>query len=342
MLTRKMLNWLKRTLDEFCSRYGSTILNTISPIWFLLCILGLNWMAYDHIFEYLYETKTILRMIFQCVTWFMSGQMIIHWIFLCKVKSNYLNTEEDNAKRLAHEEANPQFKSEGIEYEQLRQIRPTLGTGNWSVITEYTNNEVKKTAYPYWGWKPCVVCSFYKPPRCHHCPICNVCILKRDHHCFFARQCVGLHNQRYFVVFNLWAGLLTTFATPQLMYYTYAAVWPHMTAMDLCLPWTLVKYLLGGTSFYILTVVFQNYSLIFFILTAGHFLREQLHCIEHGITSFELDTDNYHLQPESKSMHERFACVFGRENLWLNILIPYHWASRPTDDGIVWASMKME
>lgn len=43
-----------------------------------------------------------------------------------------------------------------------------------------------------------------KPERTHHCKTCNACILKFDHHCPWLNQCVGLGNERYFVLFMLW------------------------------------------------------------------------------------------------------------------------------------------
>ena len=46
-----------------------------------------------------------------------------------------------------------------------------------------------------------------KPERAHHCRTCNACILKFDHHCPWLNQCVGLGNERYFILFMLWFSL---------------------------------------------------------------------------------------------------------------------------------------
>lgn len=48
-----------------------------------------------------------------------------------------------------------------------------------------------------------------KPERAHHCRTCKTCILKYDHHCPWINQCVGLGNERYFILFMLWFGLGT-------------------------------------------------------------------------------------------------------------------------------------
>ena len=49
-----------------------------------------------------------------------------------------------------------------------------------------------------------VECHHHRPPRCHHCPVCDICILKRNHHCFFTGACIGLGNQKNFILFLLW------------------------------------------------------------------------------------------------------------------------------------------
>ena len=332
----------KITCRAFYDRHSDRACNAITPVWYLTCVIGLNWMLHDHIFDYLHGKGTQQSTIARWICWFFTAEMIVNWIFLCTVKSNYINTEEHNAKRLQHEKTNPQFTSEGVEYEKLKELRPTMGTGNWSVITHYTGSEVKRTAYPYWGWKPCIVCSCYKPPRCHHCTLCDSCVLKRDHHCFFIRQCVGLNNQRFFVVFNFWAVLLTAFVIPQIFHYTTLVVWPGMKVQELFLPWTLVSFLIGWTNLYTLFLISQNWSMVFFFLTAGTFLSEQLRCIDAGKTPFELDHKDHEIQTRCKSRYERFTCVFGRNNIWINFLIPYHWVSEPVDDGSSWQSMKMQ
>lgn len=48
-----------------------------------------------------------------------------------------------------------------------------------------------------------------KPERSHHCRTCKTCVLKYDHHCPWINQCVGLGNERYFILFMLWFGLGT-------------------------------------------------------------------------------------------------------------------------------------
>ncbi|XP_067936549.1 palmitoyltransferase ZDHHC20-B-like [Watersipora subatra] len=329
-----------KKLTKFYNKNIESFINTATPLWYMTCTLVVNWMFDNHVIDYLYESGSAQSGIARCIGCILTVEMVTHWLFLCKVKSHYHPTKESNVKHLEHEKANPQFKSDGVAYDQLK--RSCVGTSNWYVITHYTDTEVKKTAYPYWGWKPCTVCSCYKPPRCHHCPVCNVCVLKRDHHCFFARQCVGLNNQRYFLVFNFWAVLATAFFIPQLVWYTKLAIWPSMYAMELFLPWTVASYFLGWSSLYTLILMSQNWSLAFYFLLAGAFFVEQLKCIDSGKTSYELKKHDCHrYQSSYGTRRERFACVFGETNILLNFILPCHWFSKPTDDGITWNSIKM-
>ncbi|VEN36693.1 unnamed protein product [Callosobruchus maculatus] len=57
----------------------------------------------------------------------------------------------------------------------------------------------------------CSICLQFKPDRAHHCSHCGVCLLKMDHHCPWIANCVGLHNQKAFILTVLYTVLYCSF-----------------------------------------------------------------------------------------------------------------------------------
>lgn len=64
----------------------------------------------------------------------------------------------------------------------------------------------------YVDWTVCTRCEIYRPPRAHHCRICRRCIRRMDHHCPWINNCVGERNQKYFLQFLIYVGVLSVYA----------------------------------------------------------------------------------------------------------------------------------
>ncbi|CAH8867245.1 unnamed protein product [Trichobilharzia szidati] len=62
------------------------------------------------------------------------------------------------------------------------------------------------------GWTTCNKCGIHRPPRAHHCRICRRCVRRMDHHCPWINNCVGECNQKYFIQFLIYVGILCIYA----------------------------------------------------------------------------------------------------------------------------------
>lgn len=58
----------------------------------------------------------------------------------------------------------------------------------------------------------CARCETYRPPRAHHCRICQRCVRRMDHHCPWVNNCIGQYNQKYFLQFLFYVGILSAYA----------------------------------------------------------------------------------------------------------------------------------
>ncbi|KAG7197606.1 hypothetical protein KM043_006043 [Ampulex compressa] len=62
------------------------------------------------------------------------------------------------------------------------------------------------------NWTVCTRCETYRPPKAQHCRICKRCVRRMDHHCPWINNCVGERNQKYFIQFLVYVGMLALYA----------------------------------------------------------------------------------------------------------------------------------
>ncbi|KAH7928299.1 zf-DHHC-domain-containing protein, partial [Leucogyrophana mollusca] len=112
--------------------------------------------------------------------------LFAHYYYVCTVSPGFVHEYDD-----AHE------GGRGILW--ARRKRP--GGAGWDAVALSRASVTK-----------CRKCGVMRPERAHHCRICNRCVLKFDHHCpVRINQCVGLHNERHFMLFMAYLVLATFF-----------------------------------------------------------------------------------------------------------------------------------
>lgn len=88
-----------------------------------------------------------------------------------------------------------------------------------SILTDST---VKKAVFSNDTAEYCSICDIYRPEKSWHCKTCNTCVLKRDHHCIIFSRCIGLLNQRYYVLYLFYLPVCIAYFTYYWYYYLVA------------------------------------------------------------------------------------------------------------------------
>ncbi|OCF40180.1 vacuolar protein [Kwoniella heveanensis CBS 569] len=130
----------------------------------------------------------------------------------------------------------------------------------------------------------CRKCDGPKPERTHHCSVCKRCVLQMDHHCPWINACVGLHNQRHFVLFMAWLSVGCTIVCTTgyhhfLDTFSYRAEWPALTPK---LGFTLIYVLCGAIGFAVTVLMLWH-----------------MYMVSYGETSIE-SHDNAYLAKKAK------------------------------------------
>jgi len=188
-----------------------------------------------------------------------------------------------------------------------------------------------------WGW--CKKCQHDQPPRCHHCIICRRCILKRDHHCYITGACIGLANQRHFVVMNFYIAVASVVGLYFIAAYLADEFVPLADPSDYVLPVTLYRGAFGTNwiqTHHVLMII-HIYTLWWTGFAAVGFFLWHVVIISVGRTTHEVRS-GAKLRCTA-TVAENFRSVFGA--LWLlNFVFPAHIAFQQTSNGIHWDNIK--
>lgn len=146
--------------------------------------------------------------------------------------------------------------------------------------------------------KKCKRCQSGKPARAHHCRICDRCVFRMDHHCPWVGNCVGYGNQKYFLLFLFYIGVLSAYTLALLSlagiqwYYNGSRHDPIAVA---------------GCA--ILTVLS-----LFFAIFVTSFISEQLESLRTNTTLVE--TYQFKKGKTQKGFWYNFAEIFGNNKLF--------------------------
>lgn len=146
----------------------------------------------------------------------------------------------------------------------------------------------------------CYKCNCFKPPRAHHCSVCAKCIQKMDHHCPWVNNCIGLYNQKHFLLFLFYIELACMYSLILLMLRgTYCFSHKEVPLCKRENKEVAADMVLG---------VISLFSIIVFSLFIGTVLYDQIVCIMNNTTGIDSLKD---IEPQKRPIRESFEEVFG-------------------------------
>lgn len=126
--------------------------------------------------------------------------------------------------------------------------------------------------------RACRLCADkWKPPRAHHCKTCKTCIFRMDHHCPWVNNCVGLSNQKFFILFLCYTALSAVTTLLILLVSAVCWVYSQKSWSDATPPGSAALVLSGLVAVECLAV----------LLFVSDFLQEQIEAIQTNSTLVE-------------------------------------------------------
>uniref|UniRef100_A0A0N5A986 Palmitoyltransferase n=1 Tax=Syphacia muris TaxID=451379 RepID=A0A0N5A986_9BILA len=177
--------------------------------------------------------------------------------------------------------------------------------------------------------KYCMECDRTAPKRSHHCPLCNMCVLRKDHHCFMTGACVGIANQRYFIVFVLWAGIGAGIGAYYILMYLLKFVepqWYPFGFVKFIAPVAVARWINGSDSLLNTGICILFSMAAASSVVASVFFGSQMYFTLMGYTAYDYSTlsRRCELEGDGETLTERLNLVFGA--YWpLNFIFPQVW-----------------
>lgn len=126
--------------------------------------------------------------------------------------------------------------------------------------------------------KFCKLCGDrWKPPRAHHCKTCHRCIFRMDHHCPWVNNCVGLTNQKLFILFLTYTSLSAISTLAMIVISAGCWLYSQKSWSDAAPP--------GGSALICCGIV--SVECLAAVLFVGDFLQEQIESIQSNSTLVE-------------------------------------------------------
>lgn len=160
----------------------------------------------------------------------------------------------------------------------------------------------------------CKLCGGrWKPPRAHHCKLCRRCIFRMDHHCPWINNCVGLANQKLFMLFLGYTALCSVVTIVLIVGSAVVSVWKMKS-------WEEAEFTQTNTLLSSL-VTLECMAAILFVVD---FLKEQIESIQTNQTLVETYQGTH---GTITTFDEHFRAVFG--DRWWKWPLPFCTAPLP-------------
>ncbi|CUV04575.1 unnamed protein product [Cryptosporidium hominis] len=184
--------------------------------------------------------------------------------------------------------------------------------------------------------RSCAKCNNLKPPRTHHCSVCKRCIFKMDHHCPWINNCVGINNQKHFLLFLAYVFLFCAYSLILICIRFYKCISYSLpnpsdindSYLDFQLLSSTTELLnfnqkANETPYYDCTITPISFILGFSVIIEGLIFGifciamfvDQVICIINNTTGIEHLKQEY-LYSKKKSAYSLFIQVFGSKFSW--------------------------